>query len=214
MLEPDVTITDYILSGQCFLFALLIYRKSATMPWLFLFGTLSVASLTGGTVHGFFPNESAFGYALLWRTTLIAIGAMALAAWYVGVAFLRNKPFTEWIKKAAIAQFLLFTVIILFYSQRFLVAALNYLPALIFLLIIFTRGYFKTKERALLSGVTSIVLTCVGSFVQIAKISLHSQYFTHNALYHAIQFVALCLLFSTARWDITKRRQDGKYHQA
>jgi len=98
----------------------------------------------------------------------------------------------------------LFTLIILFYSQQFLLAAVNYLPAAFFLFFVFIRSYLKTNEAAPLCGAIGIILTFVGSFIQIAKISLHPQYFNHNALYHAIQFVAICLLFVTARWDIMR----------
>ena len=120
MLEPDVTITDYILTAQCFSFAALVYKKSINLPWLLFFGSLSIASLAGGTTHGFFSDETLVGYTILWRAALIAIGAVALAGWYVGAAFLRNKQVAWWIKKIAIVQFSLFTLIILFYSQQFL----------------------------------------------------------------------------------------------
>lgn len=213
MLEPDVTITDYILAVQCLCFALLIYRKAANFPWIFLFGSLSSASLMGGTVHGFLPDESSLAYAILWRLTLISIGGMTLAGWYVGSAFFINKPAAEWIRKVAIAQFCLFSAIIIFYSQQFLLAALNYLPSAFFLFALFLRGYFKTKERAYLFGVVSIALTFLGSFIQIAKVSLHPIYFNHNALYHVIQFIAICLLFIMARYNITRGKyESGHYH--
>ena len=211
MLELDVTITDYILAAQCTCFALLIYKKSANIPWLFLFGSLSAASLIGGTVHGFLPDESTFAYAVLWRLTLISIGAMPLAGWYVGSSLLRSQQVAKWIRRAALAQFCVFSAIILFYSQQFLLAALNYLPTAVFLLIVFLHAYFKTKERAYLFGVASILLTFVGSFVQIAKISLHPIYFNHNALYHVIQFVAICLLFVTAQSDQRKKNNDKRH---
>ena len=57
MLEPDVTITDFILAVQCLCFAVLIYRKSDNIPWLLLFGSLGIASLIGGVVHGFLCDE-------------------------------------------------------------------------------------------------------------------------------------------------------------
>jgi hypothetical protein len=209
MLEPDVTITDYILTAQCLSFAVLVYKKSINLPWLLFFGSLSIASLAGGTTHGFFSDETLVSYAILWRTTLIAIGAVALAGWYVGAAFLRNQKIAWWIKKISIVQFSLFTAVILFYSQQFLLAAVNYLPAAFFLFFVFIRSYLKTKEKAPLYGALGVILTFIGSFIQIAKISLHPQYFNHNALYHAIQFVAICLLFVTARWDIMR----GEYEK-
>ncbi len=207
MLEPDVTITDFILAVQCLCFAVLIYRKSANIPWLLLFGSLGIASLIGGVVHGFLCDEVSFAYGVLWRFVLVSIGGMALAGWYVGSRFLKNKHAVGWIRKAAIAQFFLLNILILFYSQQFLLAALNYLPVAIFLLVVFLRRYFETRARAFLFGIASILLTFVGSFVQIAEISLSPIYFNHNALYHAIQFVAIWLLFFTARWDIEKEER-------
>ena len=119
MLEPDVAITDYILAVQCLCFTLLIYRTSIHTPWFLLFGSLSAASLTGGTVHGFLPDKSSLAYVVLWRATLISIGALALAGWYVGSAFLKNKQMAGWVRRAAIVQFFLFCMGILFYSQQF-----------------------------------------------------------------------------------------------
>jgi hypothetical protein len=210
MLEPDVAITDYILAAQGFCFAILIYRKSINLPWLLLFGSLAVASFTGGTVHGFFSDESSLISSLLWKITLIAIGAVALAGWHVGTAFLRNRHVAWWIEKIAFAQFYFFTAFVLFYSQQFFLAALNYLPTAIFLLAIFTREYHRKKLNAPLFGAFGIVLTFLGTSVQFAKIPLHPLYFNHNALYHAIQFVATCLLFATAQWDITQGGKNQK----
>lgn len=184
---------------------MLFYRKSANFPWLLLFGILSAASFLGGTVHGFLPDESSTGYGVLWRLSLISTGGVALAGWYIGADLLQNRSIAAWIKKAALLQFILFAAVVNFYSQKFLFAALNYLPAALFLLIIFTRGYLKTRLPAFWWGALSIVLTFVGSFVQIARIALHPDYFNHNALYHAIQFVAICLLV-TAAWTI----EEGK----
>ena len=204
ILEPDVALTDYLLAAQCFGFAWVIYRKSPRSLWLLLFGSLGVASLSAGTVHGFLSDETTFVYALLWRLSLLSIGAATLAAWYVGTIFLQTARLANWMRRLAVLQFVLYAVFVLFYSDGFLFAALNYLPAAIFLLFIFTQRYLQTKRRAFLWGAVSIALTFAGSFVQIANIPLHPQYFNHNALYHAIQFVAFCFLFACARNSIGK----------
>lgn len=204
MLEPDVTITDYVLAVQCLGFALLLARKSR--PWFLLFASVSLGSFTGGTVHGFIPNEESPTYGALWRITLISIGITALAGWHVGASFLTDSRAVRLIRQVAVLQFCLFSVIILLYSQEFLFAALNYLPSALFLLVVFAKEYLATERAALLGGAIAIVLTFAGSFVQITGISLHPQYFNHNALYHAIQFGALCLLFAAAHWDSTGRK--------
>ncbi len=203
-------------SGSMLLLCHIHFQKMHAALVAAFFCSLSVASLAGGTVHGFCPDEASLRCIILWKITLIATGTMAFAAWHVGAAFLQDKRAARWIKIGAAGQLCLFITVVLFYSQQFLLAALNYLPAAIFLLITFIRGYFKTNESALLFGATSIVLTFVGSFIQIARIPLHPLYFNHNALYHAVQFIALCLLFATAWWDITKKGQDEteKYYSA
>src|SRR2546422_6430208 len=48
------------------------------------FGSAAVASLAGGTVHGFFLDVRTLGNAVLWRITLIAIGVTAASAWAIG----------------------------------------------------------------------------------------------------------------------------------
>ena len=208
MLEPDVTITDFILAIQCFWFALLLYKRPINLPWLLLFGSLSLAALTGGITHGFSSDETINGIC-------DPVEGRAYCRWRYGTGgmvywrrFSTHKTVAWWIKQLAAIQFLLFTVVILFYSQSFLLAAVNYLPTAVFLFFVFVRSYFKTNERAPFSGAISILLTLLGSFVQIAKISLHPQYFNHNALYHAIQFIAICFLFVTARWDIARRSHE------
>ena len=92
----------------------------------------------------------------------------------------------------------------MFYSQKFLVAAINYLPSACFLLLIFVHGFLSTRKKTYAYGIMGVVLIFLGSFVQIAKISLHPIYFNHNALYHMIQFIAVWLLFLVARWKLSK----------
>jgi uncharacterized protein DUF6962 len=130
-----------------------------------------------------------------------------MGRWGIGRQFIHSVRARKWIERGAILQFCLFSSVILFHSQQFLLAELNYLPAAIFLLIVFLRNYFVTKEKALLFGVVGMTVTFAGSFVEIARISLHPQYFDHNALYHTILFIALCLLFITAQWDVTRVRK-------
>ena len=107
--------------------------------------------------------------------------------------------------KIALTQFFLFVIVIIFYSQQFLLAAINYLPMAFFLLLMFSCKYYQTKQIALLLGSIGILLTFIGSYIQIYQISLHPNYFNHNALYHVIQFIALYLLFNTSKWIIAKK---------
>lgn len=204
MLEPDVTITDYILTIQCLYFARFFAGRSH--PWFLLFASISLGSFAGGTVHGFLPDEQSLPYKVLWRVALISIGITAFAGWHVAATRIISIKTVKFIRGTAALQLCLFSVAILFYSQDFVLAALNYLLSALFLLVIFGREYLITGRIASLSGAAAIVLTFVSSYVQISGVSLHPQYFNHNALYHVIQFIALCMLFVAARFD-TARQQ-------
>ena len=89
MTEPDVTLTDYALAVECLIFAVILHRKKSRYVrlgrWFTLFfASVCAASLFGGTVHGFFLDADSLGHAVLWPTSLLAIGLTAMTAWAIG----------------------------------------------------------------------------------------------------------------------------------
>src|SRR5205823_6043329 len=82
MTEPDVALTDYALALECTVFAYLLQRREHAL----FFGSAAVASLAGGTVHGFFLDARTLGNAVLWRLTLIAIGVAGLGLIFIAAA--------------------------------------------------------------------------------------------------------------------------------
>jgi hypothetical protein len=93
-----------------------------------------------------------------------------------------------------------YSVVVMFIVQTFRVAILNYLPASIFLLVVFFLTYVRVRKGPVLIGLVGIVLTFVAAGVQQAGVVVHPIYFDHNALYHVIQAVALFMIFWSARW--------------
>ena len=92
MTEPDVTLTDYALMILCVAFVRKIAGQSFKMPilqklWCVFFGSVALASLMGGTVHGFFLDESSLGFQILWPITLLAVGVTAGTAWVLSGLF-------------------------------------------------------------------------------------------------------------------------------
>ena len=80
MTEPDVTLTDYVLAVECAILAWCLNRvdgsnEALRKAFILFFAAIGFAAMTGGSVHGFFPDERTTGYAVLWSLTLIAIGA-------------------------------------------------------------------------------------------------------------------------------------------
>ena len=212
--EPDVTFTDYGLAAECVLFTYLLARKGDRQQqfrtWFAVFfGSLGVASLFGGTVHGFFPDLETPGHRALWPATLLAIGVATLAAWIVGARIQFSRGVARSIAVAAMLQLVGYCVVVLFIVQTFRVAILNYLPASIFLLVVFFLSYIRVRKREVLIGLVGIFLTFVGAAMQQAGIVVHPVYFNHNALYHVVQAVALFMIFWSARWFTVTTLRSG-----
>ncbi|MGH7768223.1 MAG: DUF6962 family protein [Candidatus Binatia bacterium] len=212
MTEPDVALTDYGLALESAVFAFLIYRRGIRewplRTWFTaFFGSISLASFAGGTVHGFFNDEQTAGHAVLWSATLLAIGVTALAAWAIGADLLFSAKIARRVARAAAAELCVYGVIVLAFTREFWLAVAMYLPATLFLLVALVRRYRRAHDREIFIGIAGLALTFVGAALQQAEIPLHHAYFTHNALYHLIQGVALFMIFYAARF-LTGTRTD------
>ena len=204
-----MTLTDYGLTVLCSWFAWNLYSlKTSTnqyrVLWPLFFGSLAVASLTGGTVHGFFLDTSTVGYRLLWPTTLLTIGVTAATAWILAGVFISKSvsSIKKWRVFAAIL-FLIYSTVVLFYSQRFAVVIWNYVPAMVALLVVSVREYERTRSTPFLFVTGGILVTLVAAFIQQARLGIDQNYFNHNATYHLVQAIGLYLMFKGAK-DLTR----------
>ena len=193
MQEPDVTITDFLLAFEALAFAVLTARSSTTtlQRWFVIFfGATALASLAGGLVHGFFSDSK-----LLWRLVLIALGVVSAAGWAIGADLLFTDRTARLVATAAWVAFAAYAFVVIFVTDTFLVAIVNYLPSTLFLILAFSVHYRAEGETPVLIGLTGLFLTLVAAAVQQSGIALHPKYFNHNALYHVLQAVALFLVF-------------------
>jgi hypothetical protein len=200
MTEPDVSLTDYALAAGCALFVHLLYWRdrpaSRVRLWFaLLFASLGLASLFGGTVHGFFLDQASVGYRVLWPATMLAIGGATFAAWLAGAAVLLSRRSARIVGMAASAQFVVYGGFVLAGAHDFTVAVMNYLPASIFLLVVFAVSCAGRRTGRVLVGLVGILSTFIAAGVQQAGLAAHPVYFNHNALYHLIQGLALFLIF-------------------
>ena len=200
MTEPDVALTDYGLAVECTAFAWLLYRDSdrscAFHPWeVLFFAAVAVASLAGGTLHGFFLDETTLGYRIFWSLSLLAVGVTSLSGWVFGARLILPRGPALWITRAALLQLAAYAAVVLFVSDAFWIAIVDYLPAALFLLVAF--GLVARRKRSLpvSLGAWGLALIFLGSALQQLGIAIHPVYFTHNALYHVVQGVALALIF-------------------
>lgn len=92
-----------------------------------------------------------------------------------------------------------YSVAVIVGYRDFGLAIVAYSPAMLFLLSAFVRRLQKEPARYWLPGIAGLVLTAIAAAIQQLGAGLHPEYFNHNARYHAIQALALWLLYATAR---------------
>ena len=205
MFEPDVTLTDYIVTVECVFFA---YLLLSAMPdqrflriWFAVFFFMAgAAAFLGGTRHGFFPDRASSANQMLDVASMVALGLTSLAAWIFGAVILFGRRVSRIATAVASIEFVLYVVCLLFYSKSFLVAIVNYLPSAIFALSVFGLFGIRYRARAAWVGVAGVLLIFIGAAAQQAKLGLHPDYFTYNSVYHVIQSIAMYLVFVFARW--------------
>lgn len=212
MAEPAVTLTDYGLAALCAVLAHLLFHRGAPgsgyRGWFTTFFIATgLAALLGGTVHGFFPDESSPAHSMLWTATLLCIGVATLPAWAVGARLLFVPRMVRWVQALAVAELVVYTLLVVFSTRDFRIAIAMYLPASLFLLVALWIGWHHQRVPALRTAAVGLVLTLVAAAVQQLRVSLHPVYFDHNALYHLIQAVALVLLFAGARYLAGSRQR-------
>jgi hypothetical protein len=204
MTEPAVTLTDYALAIEAAVFVFALVRpevRDRTVRFWFVvfFASVAVASALGGTVHGFFPDASSPGRAIFWRASLLSILVTSLAAWNISAILELDERGATLVRRLAIAQLAVFSLIVLSISSKFYIAILAYLPSTLILMFALASTYRRRREPAIGWGVAGLALTLVAAAVQQLRIGFHPVYFNHNALYHVIQGVALGMIFVAAR---------------
>jgi hypothetical protein len=204
MTEPDVALTDFLLTAQCGVFSFSLSRPRAVRGRLQslcvqLFAAVGIASLIGGAVHGYFNDEATREFQVLWRAGLVVLGAGSYFSWLIGAELIWRGVGRKWIGLFAQAGLLGYSAFVLFWDQRFMFAILNYLPATFFLLLSFLLQIRRGEQRHGLFGAGSVVVTLAAAAIQQLGIAIHPVYCNHNALYHLLQAAGLVLLMFAFR---------------
>jgi hypothetical protein len=215
--EPAVTLTDYALAIECAVIVLLLTRRDAgdrtLLLWFIVFfASTGAASLTGGTVHGFFPDATSYGRRMLWEATLLAILVTSLAAWNIGASLFLSTRGVTIVRSLAIVQLAVMSFVVLFVRRDFFIAIIAYMPAALFLLIALVAAYRSRRLPALRWGIAGLGLTFLAAAVQRLGVTVHPYYFNHNALYHLIQGIALWMIFVGARCISSARPPIRRMH--
>jgi MFS family permease len=211
--EPDVALTDYALAVECAVFAQLVGRRRdeprLRRYFRLFFGSIALAAVAGGTVHGFFLDADSVAASVLWRVTLLALGATAATAWGIGAVLGCSPTLARLVASAAIVEFVAYAVVVAVVTQSFGVAIANYLPPIIFLFLVFVLAYRRTRQRGALYGLVGLAVMVGGAGIQLGRLGVDPVYFNHNAVYHLTQWVAVLMMFLAARRVVPACQEDG-----
>lgn len=152
----------------------------------------------GGTVHGICSAETRL-CQILWTGSLLAIGITAASCWMIGVVLWRGEEELGLWSLCVFVLFMIYALILLFVSQNFLITIINYVPPLIFLLIIVSRKYIQTQDYNFLLITLGIILSFVAAVFQQAQIGINPYYFNYNSTYHLLEGIALFLIYIGAK---------------
>jgi len=200
--EPTTMATDYVLVVLCGYCAWRLWRvgkqaaQVSVCSWAAGFACFGLASLAGGTFHGFSMLFTQAALDELWRVTVYAIG---LASFFLLTGTLSaciQPPVRKIVILIPYVQLIVYVFWMVTHDD-FRSAIYDY--AFTNLSIVVLQLYAGISRRAMsapwLIGGVLVSFLAVG--VQVNELALH-RHFNHNDLYHVIQMVGMYLFYRGA----------------
>jgi hypothetical protein len=200
--EPATLVTDYLLGGlAAFLGARLLRAargpgRRGTRLWGWALIATAVAAFAGGTWHGFAPEWSAGAAAVLWKTTLFAVGGASAAMLAGSAVSTLQRPWQGVVLAVVVSKLAAYLAWMAFHDE-FRYVIYDYAPALLAVLVLHAAA-LRRREPGAAWIVGGVLISFLAAAVQALGIAPHPR-FNHNDLYHVVQMAALVLLARGAR---------------
>lgn len=200
--EPVTMLTDYLIFGQSMLLAWYLHgsragskNRSKTL-WTWALVAIGLASLFGGTYHGFSLVIPADLNNYLWKATTISIGFVSCLV-VAGTAFATTAgAWRTVLVSISLIQLLIYTGWMATHDE-FVYVILNYAPSMILVFILQAIALARRRLGSELFIMGGVVVSFVGAGVQQSGLALH-HHFNHNDIYHLIQMVGIYLFYRGA----------------
>jgi hypothetical protein len=197
--DPDVVLTDL---GLALLGAYLGWRlaRSAgrgtmTTSAVVIMGALASAAFWGATFHAIFPagTRTRAGF-IAWIPVVLSILVVAAALLDLGLRI--AAPLSTRVRRAIVATYAAaFAAVALLVDESFRTIVLFYAPVLVLFLIVAAWQAARTRHAGWTLIAASFAVSVLAATVQQTRVSIHPEYFDHNAVYHVLQGIALVLLY-------------------
>ena len=205
MTEIDVSVTDFILSFECLIFAYFFFKLKGEIGkyCLIVFLSIGFSAFAGGVHHGFKNYISSSANSFIWWLTLLLIGITAYGFALIGISLISEKK-VRLLSKLSFVFLLIYIVMTVFY-QSFLTAIIFYFPSI----LLASAGLYKTYQRQannqIMVGIYGLGLSLMASVLQQLEVGIRP-YLTYNAVYHLILMVALFMFFIGLRAMISIKK--------
>jgi len=200
--EPDVSLTDFLLTAECMALAWLLTgpaENPLVQAWFIVaFLSVGISALLGGISHGFLTKNENAVHKLVWRSTIAMLGVTALSMWVLATEIIFGATASEYVTIVAGLALVGYVFVVVSRHPPFALALAYYMPAAAYLLLAFSVAAMHSGNKLLLIGTGGMALSLIAAWVQHKKISLHRRFFNHNALYHVLQGIALVGIYVAA----------------
>jgi hypothetical protein len=197
--EPTTMLTDYGLAVLLLCWAALLLRLNRRNPqhsrslWAVGFQATALASLFGGTVHGFKATLGEVAAVPLWKGSVFTIGIASSLMLSAIIFACARRPWRPWLLGAVASKFLFYAVWMTNHSD-FRYVVYDYASSMTAILaaqIHAWRVQHIKNARWIIGG---IVVSFVAALIQRSHYSIHV-HFNHNDLFHVVQMVAFYLFY-------------------
>jgi hypothetical protein len=192
-LEPMTAFTDAVLAAwTAFLAARLFERSGGARParlWAWAFVAAVISSLAGVAHHGSRVLFTPAVTVLCWKVVPIATGVAALCLGSAA-AIAWCRPRVRVVIITILTVEFVGCIVATAISNSFLVAAVDYVPVLLGLLVGSSLNWGRPAARAIAAG---IMVSFVAFAVQQSTLSIVGM--DHNDIFHVIQALAMYLLY-------------------
>jgi hypothetical protein len=200
--EPTTMATDYVLVVLCGFFAWRLWRvgkgtaQASVCSWAAGFACFGLASLAGGTFHGFSTLFSEAALQELWKITVYAIG---LASFFLLTGTFSTSIVPTVRQFAMLIPYVQLIVYALWMAThddfRYVIYEYTFTNLSIVALQLYTGVTHRAMSAQWLIG--GVLVSFLAAGVQFNEIALH-QHFNHNDLYHVIQMGGMYLFYRGA----------------
>ena len=198
--DPDVALTDLALALLGVYLGWRLFtasgRGAMARSGVIVMGALASAAFWGATFHAFFPAGTATPAGFMaWVPVVLSILVVAAALLDLGLRVSAPRlPAPA--RQAIVATYAVaFAGVALLIDASFSTIVRFYAPVLFLFLIVAGRQAVRSRSAGWTLIAVSFAVSLVAAALQQARVSIHPEYFDHNAVYHVLQGTALVLLY-------------------